>query len=148
MIAVDASVLVAHLSPNDLHHAAATDLLVNSVPRTFLVHPVTLAEVLVGGVRIGKGTEMRADVLALGVQVTGRDDDEPLRLAQLRVATGLRLPDRCVLDAALTTASSLATFDRALAAAARGRGVVLVASAGTAGKILSDVVTDTRAACP
>jgi hypothetical protein len=86
-----------------------------------LVHSLTLAWVLVGGVRVGRDRAMREDLDAAGVSVVAADADEPLRLAELRVSTGLKLPDCCVLDVALRTASSLAAFDDALAAEARRR---------------------------
>lgn len=69
---------------------------------------------------------MREDLDAAGVSVVAADAGEPLRLAELRISTGLKLPDCCVLDVALRTASSLATFDDALAAEARRRGVALL----------------------
>lgn len=126
MIALDASILIAHLSSFDVHHAEATNILLKAVAEPMLVHGLTLAEVLVGGARVGKGAEMLADLIAVGIQVAGRDEDEPLRLAQLRVTTGLKLPDCCVLDAAITPGSELATFDRALSNAARQLGVAVV----------------------
>jgi predicted nucleic acid-binding protein len=124
MIALDASVLIGHLYPFDAHHEAATGLLLDADPGSLLVHAVTLAEVLVGGVRIGRGPQMRADLSAAGIALARRDDDDPLRLAELRTTTGLRLPDCCVLDAAIANAAALATFDGALAAAARGLGIL------------------------
>ena len=126
MIALDASVLVAHLSPVDAHHAAATDILLTASPGSMLVHPLTLAEVLVGGVRIGRGAAMREDLQAAGVAVVPQDAEGPLRLAELRVSTGLKLPDCCVPDVALRHCAALATFDAALGAAANGRGVALL----------------------
>lgn len=123
MIALDASVLIAHLNPADQHHQAATAILLAGTPGQMLVHTVTLAEVLVGGVRIGQGASMRDDLRAAGIAVAPHDDDEPLRLAELRATSGLKLPDCCVLDVALHHHASLATFDDALAAAARQRGV-------------------------
>lgn len=126
MIALDASVLIAHLYPFDAHHDAATRVLLDAESETLLVHAITLAEVLVGGVSIGKGGEMRADLQAAGVRVARRDDDEPLRLAELRVRTGLTLPDCCVLDAAISNGATLATFDQALAAAASSLGVPIL----------------------
>ncbi len=126
MIALDASVLIAHLDPSDRHHRSATSLLLDAQPQALLVHPVTMAEVLVGGVRVGRGTEMRDDLLAVGVDVAGYDDDAPLRLAQLRVRTGLKLPDCCALDTAIEHEASLATFDKALASAATRLNVALV----------------------
>jgi len=126
VIALDASVLIAHLTPHDAHHDAATEILLHAAPGSMLVHSLTLAEVLVGGVRVGRGRAMREDLEAAGVSVVATDAGEPLRLAELRVSTGLRLPDCCVLDVALRSASSLATFDDELAAGARRRGVPLL----------------------
>jgi predicted nucleic acid-binding protein len=123
VIALDASVLIAHLNPADQHHQAATAILLAGTPGQMLVHTVTLAEVLVGGVRIGQGASMRDDLRAAGIAVAPHDDDQPLRLAELRATSGLKLPDCCVLDVALHHHASLATFDDALAAAARQRGV-------------------------
>jgi predicted nucleic acid-binding protein len=50
----------------------------------------------------------------------------PLRLANLRATTALRLPGCCALDTALSNSAALATFDRALADAARRRNVAVV----------------------
>lgn len=126
MIVLDASVLIAHFSPLDSHHAAATTILLDASPDSMLVHTVTMAEVLVGGVRIGRGAAMRDDIRAAGVEVAPHDTGEPLRLAELRAGTGLKLPDCCVLDLAVHHRASLATFDAALALAARQRGVAVI----------------------
>lgn len=123
MIALDASVLIGHLSLVDAHHEAATTLMLNAAPGSMLVHPLTMAEVLVGGVRIGRGAAMRDDLLAAGITVAETDVDEPLRLAELRATTGLKLPHCCVLGAALHHHAALATFDETLAAVAWQRGV-------------------------
>lgn len=122
-MALDASVLIAHLNPTDPHHEAATAILLGGTPGQMLVHTVTMAEVLVGGVRIGQGAAMFDDLQAAGITVAPHDDGEPLRLAELRATSGLKLPDCCVLDIALHHQASLATFDDDLAAAARQRGV-------------------------
>ncbi len=127
MIALDASVLIAHLNPHDSHHEAATELLLDAAPRSLLVHPLTLAEVLVGGVRVGRGAAMRDDLEAAGVSVAESGPDEPLRLAELRATTGLKMPDCCVLAVALHEHATLATFDLALADAARRRNVTVAA---------------------
>lgn len=87
-----------------------------------LVHAMTLAEVLVGGVRIGQGASMRDDLHAAGIVLAPHDGDESLRLAELRVSTGLTLPDCCVLDVAIHYRAMLATFDDTLEDAARRRG--------------------------
>lgn len=126
MIALDVSVLIAHLSPADSHHETATAILLDATPGSTLVHTITMAEVLVGGVRVGRGAAMRDDLRAAGVEVPSHDADEPLRLAELRASTGLKLPDCCVLDVAVHHQTSLATFDAALASAARHRDVAVL----------------------
>lgn len=126
MIVLDASVLIAHLNPVDSHHSSATTILLGANPGSMLVHTVTMAEVLVGGVRVGRGVSMWDDLRAAGIDVAQSDADEPLRLAELRANTGLKLPDCCVLDVALHHHATLATFDVALASVARHRGVTVI----------------------
>lgn len=125
MITLDASVVIAHLSPGDPHHRVATRLLRASAGEGFLMHALNLAEVLVGGVGVGRGQEMLADLEAIGIRAAERRDGEALRLATLRATSGLKLPDCCALDTALTNASALATLHEALAKAARERHVTV-----------------------
>lgn len=119
MITLDASVVIAHLQPHDPHHHAATTYLRDHADEQLLIHSLNLAEVLVGGVRAGRGQELLADLHAIGLRAADRVDGEPLRLAGLRVETGLQLPGCCALDTALTSDSTLATFDERLAEVAR-----------------------------
>lgn len=119
MIAFDASFLIAHLDPTDEHHASASRLLEDMATEPMIAHSVTLAEVLVGGVRVNRGAELLADLHNIGVRLAARDDGEPLRLAGLRVTTGLTLHSCCVLDVALGNRAALAIFDDRLASAAR-----------------------------
>lgn len=126
MMALDASVVIAHLSPHDVHHDEATDVLLGAPAGSMLLHALTLAEVLVGAVRVGRGAALRDDLDRAGITVAAGDVDQPLRVAELRVSSRLKLPDCCVLDIALRHRASLATFDDALAAEARRRGLVVV----------------------
>lgn len=121
MITLDASVVIAHLQPRDAHHHAATAYLREHADQPLLIHSLNLAEVLIGGVKAGRGQELLNDLHAIGLRVADQRDGEPLRLAALRVETGLKLPDCCALDTALTSESTLATFDERLADAARTR---------------------------
>jgi predicted nucleic acid-binding protein len=121
MITLDASVVIAHLQPRDPHHDAATGYLREHADQPLLIHSLNLAEVLIGGVKAGRGQELLDDLHAIGLRVSDQRDGEPLRLAALRVETGLKLPDCCALDTALTSESTLATFDERLAAAAHTR---------------------------
>lgn len=121
MITLDASVVIAHLSPDDPHHAAASGFFRAAAAENLLIHSLNLAEVLVGGVRAGRGPEMLDDLQAMGIRVAQRTDGEALRLAGLRVGSRLKLPDCCALDTALSTNSTLATVDDDLARAGRAR---------------------------
>ncbi len=121
MITLDASFVIAYLSSQDPHHEEAYSYLRRAAGEDLLIHSLNLAEVLVGGVRAGRGEEMLHDLESIGLQVAPRPEGEPLRLATLRAGSGLKLPDCCALDTALSTRSTLATFDGALAAAATQR---------------------------
>lgn len=123
MIVLDASVLIAHLDPADAHHQAATGILLGAESGQMLVHTLTLAEVLVGAVRVGRGAAMHDDLLAAGIEIAEHDDGEALRLAELRAGSRLKMPDCCVLDVAVRYDAAVATFDAALAAAAARYGV-------------------------
>lgn len=131
MITLDASVVVAHLSPRDPHHEQATAYLLQSRTEDFCMHSLNLAEVLVGGARAGRGQEMLDDLFAIGIRVAQHPDGEALRLANLRASSGLKLPDCCALDTALLTGSTLATFDEHLAQAARQRRIAVAPAPGT-----------------
>ena len=89
----------------------------------FGASPITLAEVLVGPARSGALDRATAVLAELGVQDLGLSDVAPSRLAALRAATGLKLPDCCFLLAAEQQQAELATFDSRLASVARERGI-------------------------
>jgi predicted nucleic acid-binding protein len=112
MIVVDASVLIAYLDRADAHHTAAIELLADATP-PLVVHPITLAEVLVAPTRQNSSDRAWAVLQAIGVELHTEAID-PFQLARLRVATGLRLPDCCVLVAAAHHGCAVATFDERL----------------------------------
>lgn len=109
MIVVDASVLIAFLDPGDAHHRAAVELLESSAP-PLVVHPMTAAEVLVAPARLRIADQVWADLIAIGVETDGTPID-PMQLAQLRVDTGCKMPDCCVLASAAIHRVTVATFD-------------------------------------
>jgi predicted nucleic acid-binding protein len=119
VITLDASVLIAHLWPRDEHHQLATQFLAQHADEALLIHPLNLAEVLVGGARVGRGQEMLTDLEAMGVRPASPVEGESLRLAVLRADTRLKLPDCCALDTALSHDADLATLDEALGSVAR-----------------------------
>lgn len=123
MIVLDAGVLIGFLEPADAHHERAVALLADA-GEPLLVHPITLAEVLVGPARAHREVELDEDLRGLGVQTATIGADEPVLLARLRADTRLQMPDVCVLATALALDAPLATFDTRLAAAALAHGVL------------------------
>ena len=87
------------------------------------MHTLTIAEVLVGGVRVGRANSMMADLRAMGVEQAHPTPDEPLVLAELRATTALKMPDCCVLVVALRESAPLLTFDEQLTRQAHDLGV-------------------------
>jgi predicted nucleic acid-binding protein len=124
VIVLDASVLIGHLDSVDAHHPGATRLLVGVAAEQLAVSPLTLAEVLVAPTRMGRLAAAQTALGQLDLVTVPWDAEAPARLAALRVDTGLRLPDCCVLLAAQSGTSPVATFDGRLAAAARALGHV------------------------
>lgn len=123
-IVLDASVLIAAMSPSDAHHEAAVTVLRHGAAKGLLTaHRMTIAESAVGAARHGRGELLRCSYDRLAIAVLAGDEDEPWRLSRLRAHTRLPLPDCCVLDLALETHSDIATFDSRLGAAASDAGV-------------------------
>lgn len=121
---LDASVLIAHLDAQDAHHSRATELLLDAVDDLLVTSPLTMAEVLVGPARSGRGDIADGALRELGVGLVPLQSDAPRELAELRVRTRLRLPDCCVLLAARTAGGYVATFDDRLHRAAAEMGLV------------------------
>lgn len=124
MIVLDASVLIAHMAESGAHADRALEIL--DTEDDLVIHPMTLAESLVGPVRAGLEAEALDTVDRLGIERFTAAVDEPLALARLRVRTGLKLPDCCALVSAEREGAMLATFDTRLAATARSRGVSVI----------------------
>jgi predicted nucleic acid-binding protein len=115
LIVADASVLIGWLDDRDPHHDAAIEVLA-SVDR-FVVHPLTLAEVLVHPARSGREVDVLARLEAIGMVVSSHPID-PVALARLRASTTLKMPDCVVLACSREHGTALATFDDRLRAAA------------------------------
>jgi len=89
---------------------------------------VTLAEVLVGPARAGRLADGIGALRGLEVAEEPLPHETPVELAELRAATGLRMPDCCVFLAALEVGARVASFDARLVKAAPGVGVAAVPS--------------------
>jgi predicted nucleic acid-binding protein len=120
---LDASVLIAYFGPQDAHTENAVGLLERA--DSLAVSTITLAEVLVGATRSGRAKELQEALAEMRVKEVTLGPSAAEELARLRIETGLRLPDCCVLVAAdATRADAVATFDDRLAKAAEQRGYV------------------------
>jgi len=124
VIVLDASVAIAFLNQHDAHHGAAVELL-KRYPPQYLMHPLTLAEVLVGPALLGIDSTVLRDLRSIGVEQVGAGPDEALQLARLRATHRLKMPDTCVLAAAQHHGVPLATFDERLAAVASASGLLV-----------------------
>lgn len=123
MIVLDASVLIAFLDPSDALHDDAVSCLVTVGSGRLLVSPITHAEILVGPTRAGTIDVTQSALGTLGVTEVGLPADAAPRLAGLRVTTGLKLPDCCVILAAQESRCRILSFDDRLVAAARELGL-------------------------
>lgn len=126
MIVLDASAVIALGDARDAHHGDARRVLEAWLGEAdWVMHPITLAEVLVGPARLGVAEAKQDELARIGVVEWQVREGAALRVARLCAETGLKVPDCCVLDAALCEGAALITFDRALALAAAARGVTV-----------------------
>lgn len=126
MIVLDASVLIGFLDAEDAHHRPAEDLMHSAVDEDLAANPLTLAEVLVPPAREGRLDQVQEVLRDLEVTELALPSNVASRLARLRVETGLKMPDCCVLLSAESVGARLASFDRRLRAAAQRRGVPVI----------------------
>lgn len=118
---LDASILLAYFDDDDPHSEDAAEILLSD--RQLAIGTVTLAESLAIAARDGRVGDRLADIREREVQEVALAPGSASQLAFLRVGTGLRMPDCCVLLAALSTyAWAIATRDDQLRAAAAGLG--------------------------
>jgi predicted nucleic acid-binding protein len=124
VIVFDAGVLIAHLTTDDVFHTAADAFLDEYEEFEFVVHNLTVAECLVHATAHGRTTTVLSILERLAFVHADLTRAETVGIAEVRAATGLRMPDAIVLHTAETTGRELVTTDRALARAAEDRGVV------------------------
>jgi predicted nucleic acid-binding protein len=121
VIILDASVLIAYLDADDAQHALAEELLAREIDDEFAVNSLTLAEVLVVPARDGRLEQVQAALEDLEIQELPFPPDTAVKLALLRAASGLKMPDCCVLLAAEAANARVASFDARLLRAAATR---------------------------
>lgn len=127
MIVLDASVLIGFFEAPDAHHERAVELILRHAGDDFVASPLTLAEFLVGSARRGDQhlAEAERQVANLDLAQISLTEQSPRELAELRVETGLPLPDCAVLHAARQVGGAVASFDSRLSRAAEELGLPL-----------------------
>lgn len=114
LTALDSSVLIALLDPEDAHHQAARRSLDVHADDDLRIPAHALAEALVHPARAGKEREARRLISSLEIAVDPVDEAVAVAAARLRARHGssLRLPDALVLAYAdVRKAKSVLTAD-------------------------------------
>jgi predicted nucleic acid-binding protein len=117
-ITLDATVLIALAKPDDAHHEWAKEFFLKSTDMQLCIASLTLAEVLVHPVRQKVAKKFLNAINRLNLEVLPLADDDVLGLAQVRVSSGLRMPDAVVLHTAISHKTDIVTTDVQLARAA------------------------------
>jgi predicted nucleic acid-binding protein len=99
LIVLDASVLIAVLDGDDVHHRAARTALEEHAEDDLRVPAHTLAEALVHPARTGRDREVRRLIAALEIVIDPIDEEVAVVAARLRTKHGssLRMPDALVI---------------------------------------------------
>lgn len=127
MIVCDVNVLIALLNAHDAHHEDALSLFENLFLDGFCATVLTVAEALVHPTRDGMQDAALASLSTIGIQIVSLESSETANLARIRNQYRLRMPAAAVLQAAISTASEVATCDELLARAAGKAGLTVVA---------------------
>jgi predicted nucleic acid-binding protein len=114
LIVLDASVVIAHLDPDDALHDAATTSLIDYAADDLRLPASAYAESLVDPARKGRLDEARDALSALELQIVPIDRVLAELAASLRARErGIRLPDALVLACGeLLDADAVLTADR------------------------------------
>lgn len=118
-ITLDATVLIALAKPDDAHHEWAKEFFLGATDAEFCIASLTLAEVLVHPVRQKVHKKFLSAIKRLNLEVMPLSEEDVLGLAQVRVSSGLRMPDAVVLHAAITHKTEIVTADQQLARVGR-----------------------------
>jgi predicted nucleic acid-binding protein len=119
-VVLDSSVLIALISPNDIHHDAA--IRATSAKHQYLISAVTLSESLVIPFRTSAKTaeRIRTTIEKAVAAVVPINADIATLGAQARAISNLKMPDALISATATYEKSELWTFDKTLASTHKG----------------------------
>jgi predicted nucleic acid-binding protein len=123
VIVFDASVLIAYFDGDDDLHGEAESLLADVIDDDFGANSLTLAEVLAAPARTGRMEMVLAALGELELSELSFPDGTAVSLVRMRVGTGLKMPDCCVLLTAENQGATVASFNDRLVRAAEDRGL-------------------------
>lgn len=119
-VVLDSSVLIALISPNDLHHEAA--IRATSARHQYLISAVTLSETLVVPFRSSAqlAERIRTSIEKAVSEIVPIDSDIATLGAHKRATLNLSMPDALISATATHEKSELWTFDKSLAKVHKG----------------------------
>lgn len=125
VVVFDSDVLIGFLSADDNHHVAAVEEMRRAYQPGIRrwVCSVNYAEILVGPLATGQGDVVDRMLVGLGIETMQVDMALARSAAEVRVKTGLKLPDAFALATAVHAEARgfgdvhLASFDRRVVAA-------------------------------
>ncbi len=123
---LDADVLIGVMSKSDAQHRRARTLILTALTESSacVMSAITVAEIMVGPMARGdtEGESARRFIEGLRAEIVPLDADRARKAAAIRSRTGLKLPDACVIAAALEMQGRqpdpvhIASFDKRLLA--------------------------------
>jgi predicted nucleic acid-binding protein len=123
VVVLDASALIALVSPKDPHHKWAVEMFRDTTSFDLQMSALTYAEILVHPARAGKAERFLKLIAGLVMEITAIEETDSGKLASLRATTNLKMPDVVVLHQAMKVKGSIATTDQKLAKVAKDKGV-------------------------
>jgi len=125
-VTADANIVIAYIESQHVHHTMAVELL-DQFDRIW-VHPINMAEVLVGLLSPTERSRKLQDLTGAGFVIdldrtTEELHNEVLDLANLRAEYRAKMPDTCALLTAHRKRTTLATLDAGLRKAALAAGI-------------------------
>lgn len=122
-IVLDAGVIIGLYDDQDPHHKWAVDFMFQTTADKLIMSAINHAEILVYPTKAGVKDAFQAGIEGLGIKLDVDSLLETESLAALRAETGLKMNDVCAIHLASTEDSILATTDKAVAKAAKSRGI-------------------------
>ena len=118
-IVFDGNVVIALLDSNNIHHDQAVEIYLASTSSSIHLSALTYAEILTHPAGTKNLAKFVSNLSAGGFEVEESSTELAIDIAKVRQATGLKMPDACVLALAKHLDCELITADRQLAGKAK-----------------------------